>query len=168
MGKTLIGFLLGLLVLPAIGAAVALSGHFPFEAKVRPPRWERRIAGLALDPAVEKKAEGLTNPIAATDGDLMRGLRLYRDDCARCHGDLGKPSPWGRNNLYPPAPQLAERGDRDPVPEIFVVVKYGIRYTGMGAWQGQMSDEDIWRVATFLSRTKSLPPTVESVWKSKP
>jgi mono/diheme cytochrome c family protein len=165
MTKTLIGFVLGLLLVPAIGAAVLFSGHFPFQAMATPPRWEDRIANMALDPAVERKAEGLANPIAATDADLMRGMKLYRDGCAGCHGDAGKPSRWGRYNLYPPAPQLADRGVHDPVPEIFVVVKYGIRYTGMGGWKDQVPEDDLWRVAMFLTRVKSLPPAVESAWK---
>jgi thiosulfate dehydrogenase len=168
MGKTLIGFVLGLLVIPAIGAAFLLSGHFPFQATEKPPRWERRIASLVLDPAVARKAEGLTSPIAATDDDLMRGMRLYRDACAGCHGGPGQPSRWGQHNFYPPAPQLADRGVEDPVPEIFVVLKYGIRYTGMAGWKDQMSDDDLWRVATFLSRVKSLPPAVESAWVGPP
>jgi len=158
MGKTSIGFVLGLLVVPAIGAAVVLSGHFPFQATDKPPRWERRIAGMALDPAIERKAEGLVSPI---------GMKLYRAGCAGCHGDVGKPSRWGQHNLYPPAPQLADRGVHDPVAEVFVVVKYGIRYTGMGGWKDQVSEDDMWRVATFLTRVGSLPPAVESAWKGQ-
>ncbi len=168
MSKTLIGFVLGLLVVPVIGAAVLLSGNFPFQATEKPPRWERRIASLALDPAVARKAAGLANPIAATDDEVMRGMKLYRDDCAGCHGSPGKPSLWGRNNLYPPAPQFADHGVHDPVPEVFVVLKYGIRYTGMAGWKDLVSDDDLWRVATFLTRMKSLPPAVEAEWVGSP
>jgi thiosulfate dehydrogenase len=168
MGKMLSGFVLGLLVLPVIGAAVLLSGRFPFQATEKPPRWEHRIASLALDPAVARKAAGLANPIAPTDDEVMRGMKLYRDDCAGCHGSPGKPSLWGRNNLYPPAPQFADHGVHDPVPETFVVLKYGIRYTGMAGWKDIVPDDDLWRVAAFLSRVKSLPPTVESAWQEKP
>jgi mono/diheme cytochrome c family protein len=168
MAKTLIGFVLGLLIVPAIGAAVLLSGHFPFQATEQPPRWERRIANMALDPAVARKAEGLAIPIAATDDDVKRGMELYRDDCAGCHGGPGTPSRWGRHNFYPPAPQLADRGVPDPVPEIFVVLKYGIRYTGMAGWKDQMPDDDLWRVAVFLSRVESLPPAVKSAWVGPP
>ncbi len=166
MGKMLIGFVVGLLVLPAIGALVAFSGHFPIQATSKPPGWERQIANLALDPAVERETKGLTNPIAGTGDDLMRGMKVYREDCAGCHGDPGKPSHWGRNNFYPPAPQLAERGVHDPVPNIFAVVKYGVRYTGMAGWKDQLPDDDIWRVSAFLHQVKSLPAAVDSAWKA--
>ena len=56
----------------------------------------------------------------------------------------------------------------DPVPMTFVVVKHGIRYTGMGAWQGLMPDDDMWRVALFLNRVESLPPAVEAAWRPVP
>jgi mono/diheme cytochrome c family protein len=169
MGKALIGFILGLLILPAIAAAIAFTGHFPIQATAKPPMWERRIANMALDPAVGKASEGLINPVATpSDSDLMKGMKIYRDDCAGCHGDYGKPSTWGRNNFYPPVPQLADRGDHDPVPEIFVVVRDGVRYTGMAGWRGEMSEDDLWRVSTFLSRIKSLPPAVDQAWKVKP
>ena len=168
MGKALFGFILGILVLPAIAAAIAITGHFPVKAKAKHPMWERRIANRALDPAIEKAAEGVTNPIVSpTDDDLLKGLKVFREDCG-CHGDYGKTNDWGRNNLYPPAPQLAERGDHDPVPEIYVFVRDGVRYTGMGAWEGVLPDSDMWRVSIFLSKLKSLPPAVDSVWKAPP
>ena len=168
MGKTLIGFILGILVLPAIAAAIAFTGHFPVKAKAKPPMWERRIANQALDPAIGKAAAGVTNPIVSpTDDDLLRGMKVFRENCG-CHGDYGKTNSWGRNNLYPPAPQLAERGDHDPVPEIYVFVRDGVRYTGMGAWEGELPDSDMWRVSIFLSKLKSLPPAVDSVWKAPP
>jgi mono/diheme cytochrome c family protein len=166
MGRMLIGVVIGLLVVPAIAAVVAFSGYFPIQATAKPPGWERRIANLALDPAVEREASGLTSPIAATDDDLIKGMKVYRDHCAECHGDRGKPSRWGRNNFYPPTPQLADRGVDDPVPNIFVVVKYGVRYTGMAGWKDQLPDDDLWRVATFLNRVKSLPAAVDSTWKT--
>ena len=166
MGKALMGFFIGILLLPVIAAIVAFSGHLAVDATAKPPQWERRIANMALDPAVERKAEGLTCPIPASEENLMKGMKLYRDDCAGCHGDRGKPSSWGRNNFYPPVPQLADRGVHDPVPNIYVVVKNGIRYTGMGAWKDEVPDDDVWRVSLFLHGIKTLPPAVDSAWRS--
>jgi len=47
-----------------------------------------------------------------------------------------------------------------------VANKDGIRYSGMGAWDGMMSDEEIWKVATFLEHIGSLPPEVVANWKA--
>ena len=47
---------------------------------------------------------------------------------------------------------------------MYLVVKHGIRYTGMASWQELLPDEDIWRVVTLLSRLRNLPPGVEAAW----
>ncbi len=164
MSRLLLGFVIGLLIVPAAAALYVFTGHFPFEATARPPRWERRLAGMALDPAMDAKARAFANPLTATDADLAKGMRIYREECAECHGEPGKPSTWGRNNFYPPAPQLADRGIDDPVPHIFVAAKYGIRYTGMGGWKDELPDDDLWRVSMFLHQVKSLPPAVAAGW----
>jgi hypothetical protein len=49
---------------------------------------------------------------------------------------------------------------------MFTLVKYGVRYTGMGGWQGMASDEEIWKVVTFLHAMGSLPPSVAAEWKA--
>jgi hypothetical protein len=48
---------------------------------------------------------------------------------------------------------------------MFLVVRNGIRYSGMGAWKDLMSEEDTWKVVLFLSNMKSLPPSVRSEWE---
>ena len=50
---------------------------------------------------------------------------------------------------------------------MFVAIKYGIRYSGMGAWNGMLSDDDIWKVATFLEHIGSLPIEVQANWKTQ-
>ena|SRR5436309_12247021 len=37
-----------------------------------------------------------------------RGMKLFRENCAGCHGDIGQPSYWGSNNFYPRVPQFAD------------------------------------------------------------
>jgi hypothetical protein len=70
----------------------------------------------------------------------------------------------GTRNFYPRVPQLAEHPARLDAGEMFVVVKRGIRYSGMGAWEGMLSDEDIWRIVTFLGIAHDLPPAVAATW----
>ena len=94
---------------------------------------------------------------------LFAGMRLYKDGCAGCHGLPGKDSVFGRN-FYPPAPQFSDDYDMEPGPS-FVIIKHGVRYTGMAAWNGLASDADIWKVVTFLTHVKTLPPEVAAEWK---
>lgn len=51
--------------------------------------------------------------------------------------------------------------------QIFWVAKNGIRYTGMGGYSPEMSDDNAWKGALFLSRLKSLPPKVAVKWHQK-
>jgi hypothetical protein len=45
------------------------------------------------------------------------------------------------------------------------VLTHGVRYSGMGAWADLMPPEDRWKVITFLSHLKDLPPDVASEWR---
>lgn len=165
MKRFTLGLLLGLVV-PALAVlAAAWKGWFSVRASAAPPAWESRLAGMARDAAVERQAPRLRNPIAPTDAELLAGLAIFRNDCAGCHGEVGRPSSWGRQ-FYPPVPQFGQTPPRKPDWQIFWIVQNGLRYSGMGGWKGQMSDADVWRVAAFLSRLESLPPAVEARWRS--
>jgi mono/diheme cytochrome c family protein len=92
-------------------------------------------------------------------------MKIYRINCAGCHGDFGQPSTWGANGLYPRVPQFADAPPTLRSEEMFLVVRDGIRYSGMGAWKDLISETDTWKVVLFLSNMKSLPPTVRSEWE---
>lgn len=59
---------------------------------------------------------------------------------------------------------------RKPDWQLFWIVRNGVRYSGMSAWNGQwhndkaVSDDHIWKVVTFLSRLDSLRPTIYAEW----
>ena len=89
---------------------------------------------------------------------------MFKSNCAGCHGVRGQPSMWGTRNFYPRVPQFADHPSDLSAPPMFVAIKHGIRYSGMGAWEGMMSDEQIWKVATFLENINKLPPDVEAAW----
>ena len=72
-----------------------------------------------------------------------------RDNCSGCHGDAGKPSHWGTNAFYPRVPQFDSEPPLKLDWQIFCIVKRGVRYTGMGAWEGEMPEDNIWKVAGF-------------------
>ena len=166
MARSLFFFVLGLILPAVILLAMAWTGSLPVRATDRPSQLEMRIAMHAMDARVAKEARGMKNPLPADTTTLFAGMRLYKDDCAGCHGMPGKPSQFGRN-FYPHAPQFSEDYDMEPA-ESYIVIKQGVRYTGMAAWEGIIPDSDIWKVVTFLTHVKSLPPEVKAEWTAAP
>ncbi len=69
------------------------------------------------------------------------------------------------NKLNPPAPQLINRIPHDPDTWLFWVTKHGVRMTGMPTWDGVMSDDEIWKIISFIKNSDKLPPEVQAAWQ---
>ena len=168
MRRYVFGVLTGVLLLPVGGLVVGWMGLLEMRAKVPAPRWESALAGVARDASVARRAPRVKNPVAASEENLMAGLKIYKDACAGCHGNPAAESDYGVS-FYPPVPQFAEHPPRKPDWQLYWIVKNGVRYSGMSAWDGQWqpgtSEDHIWKVVAFLSRLDSLPPTVEAEWR---
>jgi mono/diheme cytochrome c family protein len=122
---------------------------------------------MALDAAIAREAPKRANPIAVDDAALLAGMKLYRSNCEGCHGGGRGPSEWGAK-FYPPVPQFGARPPGRPDWQIVWIIENGLRYSGMGGWKGMMPEEDMWRVASFLSRLDALPPAVAEAWRNPP
>lgn len=151
--KTLISFVAGLIALPVVLALLGVFGLLPSNATSDPPSIETKAMGRFLDASLERRSSGLKNPIAANDsGALAAGAKIYASHCSGCHGDSKEPSGWGTKGLYPRVPQFFRGDASDLKPaEAYAAIHDGIRYSGMGAWSGQMSDGDIWKVANYVA-----------------
>jgi len=153
-----------MLLTPLIAVAIALSGLWPIPATAEPPAWEAAIARRAFKASLLRQAPRLQNPMPATSETLWAGLQVYRSGCSGCHGDPGKPSHWGTTAFYPRVQQFGITPPEMPDWQIFWIVKHGIRYSGMGAWEGEVSQEKMWQVVTFLTHLRQLPPEVQAEW----
>ena len=158
--------LLVILVLLLVVAIAAPLGWWPVSATPGPSRWESAFGQAVLRASLSRRARELTNPIQPSNEVLSAGLKIFKMNCAGSHGLPGQPSQWGTRNFYPRVPQFANNPPHLSSLQMFVAIKDGIRYSGMGAWNGMLSDEEIWKVATFLEHIGSLPPEVEADWKA--
>jgi mono/diheme cytochrome c family protein len=174
MRKPLLSLLLafgaGVIVVPLGFALLAASGLLSSDSASQPPAWEAAIGERTLEASLAARAKALRNPIGANDNAaLLAGMKLFRENCAGCHGGADADSKWGARNFYPRVPQFW-RVEADDVPaaeQAFVAVRDGIRYSGMGAWSGMLKEGQMWQVANFVSRMHHLPPAVEIAWKAK-
>ena len=166
MRNFLSGFVLGTLFLPAVVLSLAGTGRLPVVATENPPRWEQGLLHFALERSLARQVPQLQNPVAPTEENLLAGMKTFRDGCAGCHGEADKKSRWGTEEFYPRVPQFGFEPPRLSEAHIFWVIKNGVRYSGMGGngGTGGYSDEQIWKVASFLSRLNALPRNVAVEW----
>ncbi len=107
---------------------------------------------VATGPLQEAAAEAPENPIEATQESVRSGLRVYGRFCRSCHGiradGEGMTAPTGSR----PANLIDDEwthGDTDG--DIFLVIRNGVPPAyDMDAWEGRITDEEIWHIVNFL------------------
>ena len=137
MRNFIVGFTAGLATIPAVLFVLGLLGALPTRSTATPPAWETAFARHALHAAAAVHAPHLQNPVAPTD-----------------------------STLYPTPPRFATHPPTLPDWQLFWIVKNGVRYSGMFAWDNEAADEKIWTVVTVLHHLDSLPPSVAAEWKA--
>lgn len=162
-----LGAVLTLVVLAAGTTLAVVLGVIPANADAKPGWLERWAASTDLHAVVAREAPNGNAPIPADAKNLDTGLNLYANDCAVCHGLSDAKASVVAQGLYQKPPQLAKRGvERDPIGATYWKVEHGIRLTGMPAFGGTLTEEQIWQVVLFLKNMDHLPAAVDQRWKS--
>jgi mono/diheme cytochrome c family protein len=166
MKPFLLGFVTAVVVLPAAVLGYFSLGLAETRSDAKPPAWERQLMSSTVHASVRRKASEIQAPPSGNVEDAMvEGGKLYLNGCAGCHGTPGKP---GEDlDHYPPVPQLAQVGTQYSEPEIFWVIKHGVRNTAMSAYGPFYSDKEMWALASFLRQIDHLPPGVLERSKAK-
>jgi mono/diheme cytochrome c family protein len=166
MGKFLLGFVVGVLVLVFAGFLCIRSGMIDPRADIPENALEQKIAMPSLDASVSRHAPEVKNPIEPTDANLLAGMKIYQTNCASCHGDIHHRHGMFAEALYPRAPQFLDDAPDMPEKHNFYIIEHGIRLSGMPAWKQSLSEQQRWQVTTFLSQMGKLPPQVSEQWKA--
>ena len=167
------GFVIGIIILPALMYLYFLVGQPPVAVADSPLPFEAAIVKVPLQARIDREMPK-QSPVAINDDNLVAGMQIYREQCASCHG-LKLPSKFGPT-MFPRAPQLWERHKNhpdvvgvsdDPVGETYWKVKNGIRLSGMPSYKALLTEEQLWQVATLLSvADKPLPPAAEKIFST--
>lgn len=166
MRSFIAGVVVALLLVGGGAYLVIYRGLFPVGADNPPGTLERRLAHAATEAYLAKNAPKQENLFQPTSGNLIVGAREYEEHCAVCHGGAAaRISPLQRK-FSPPVPQLVDRVPRDPDAEFWWITKHGFRMTGMPAWDGILTDDEIWQVVTFIKNSDKLPPDAQAAWQA--
>ena len=167
------GFVIGLVLGAAFFAGglyyYFVSGMAPAAVADPPMMMERKMANRSLDAHIEK-ANIPAPPIQPSEDNLVTAAKLYRDNCAGCHGLPNQPPPAISGNFYPDA-TLMFKGKGvtdDPPQESYWKVKNGIRLTGMPTFKGILDDTQMWQVALFVANADKLPDSAKMLLVPEP
>lgn len=163
MGKFLFGLILGLIVIPVGVYMYFSSGSAPVATASAPMPFEKMLASMALH-ARMKKEMPKSAPIPADEANYAAGALVYKDNCAVCHGLLGKPQTAVAAGMFPKPPKLMEgKGVTDDEPgETYWKVSGGIRMTGMPGFDKTLSQTQIWQVSLLCANADKLPESVKN------
>ena len=165
-GKVFLGFLLGVIVVVGGVAAYLRFGALPVGTGDKPFPFEKEIVKVPLKARIASQMK--TAPFGTSEDVYESGAKVYRAQCAACHGTPGHDVAYARH-MYPVAPQLWKRHARNNVVgvsddepgETYWKVANGIRLSGMPAYDHVLSDTEMWQVTLLLKNAdQALPEPV--------
>jgi thiosulfate dehydrogenase len=146
-----------------------VGGFMPANADTKPFTIERWAAKRSLHVAVAREIKTLHGPATSTDSVMTLGVRLYKTNCAVCHGAADAKRSSIADGLYVEPPQFAKDDvTDDPIEETYWKITHGIRFTGMPSYGKSLTDNQRWAIASFLRHQDSLPPNALAAWKALP
>lgn len=150
--------ILSLAVIALVGATLASS--FDLSALPDPGRFETSVADGAKNFLVHREARRSSiKETSLAQGDLDNAQNIFGSECATCHGNDGRtPTDIGRG-LYPRAPDLgSDEAQHWSDPEMFWIIRNGIRLTGMPAFGNQLTDQETWGLVHYLRTLRASTP----------
>jgi cytochrome c553 len=153
------GFLVAVLVLMSIGAALIYGGAYNVAADDGHSAIETQILSAAMTYSVKAHAGSITPPSGFdNEHQIGHGFRLYDEMCVECHGAPGKKPGEIGIGLTPQPPTLSKTVGRWNMAELFWILKHGIKATGMPAFGKTHSDEQLWSLVAFIKKLPGLTP----------
>lgn len=150
-------------VVAVAGMFIAVIWLLPgaFSAKGKPPEWEIFMARFARHLATPNQWRDASNPVERSSENLAEALHHFADHCASCHANDGSGKTEMGPNFYPPVPDLrSETIQSMSDGELFYVIHFGVRFTGMPAWgQGDPEkDTGSWALVHFIRHLPKITP----------
>jgi cytochrome c553 len=144
-----------------IAVLVVVTGMVDLSAAKPHPEGWARLLHFTFDRSTAFHAD------AEPPGDLDTPLRVaagaayFGQVCARCHGGPG----FGQNPVVlsmHPRPQYLVAdlpAAQFSAPELFRIVKAGVKYSAMPSWPADRRDDEIWHLVAFLRALPTMSPT---------
>jgi len=139
----------------AVGIAVLSGGGAG--ANHEPIRIEEVLANQALHFSIPGASGGMQNPHANDTQTWRDGSPIFAGRCSVCHDADGHGHTDLASRMYPRVPDLGgARVQAFSDGQLFWIIQSGIRLTGMPGFHGLVTDDDTWKLVSFVRRVPSL------------
>lgn len=141
----------------AVGLAFLYSGVYDIAATSPHFDITRRAVRTVMEQSVKRQARDVKVPELDDPEKVHAGFRNFHTMCVTCHGAPGTAASELSKGLYPEAPNLAEAAKGWTSAELYVIIKRGIKMSGMPAWEPTHSGEELWSLVAFLKVLPAMP-----------
>ena len=126
--------------------------QFDLSALQEPGKAETFLATQAKRILIYKNSRSGIPPLPDNlQASIEQGETLYGTDCMMCHGSDGHTLTDNGRWMYPRASDLTSPSVQQySDPELFWIIKNGIRFSGMPGFGKVESDEHIWDLVRYL------------------
>jgi thiosulfate dehydrogenase len=159
-----VGILVGVLLVMGGIYYYFASGMAPAATADPPMPFEKKIAAKSLRAHIGKA--NIPQPaVPADETNYVAGVKVYKDQCAVCHGLPNQPKPAIADAMFPRAPYLwkGKGVTDDPASETYWKVANGIRLTGMPAFNQSLNESQLWQVSLVLAHADQLPDSAKKM-----
>jgi copper transport protein len=95
----------------------------------------------------------LTNPIVPDQNSITIGQGLFEQNCATCHGELGRGDGPAALSLNPPPVDFGSgHTATHPDGDLYYWIRNGIEGTPMPAFEAHLSSEETWHLVNYVRR----------------
>jgi thiosulfate dehydrogenase len=153
----ILGILLGVLLIAGYIYFYFSSGRAPVATSAPPIPFEKTFARVGLHAYLDK----LPHPapqVPADEANMISGAKVYKEQCAVCHGLPNEPKTAVAQGMYPVPPELFKGTGvtDDDAWESYWKVENGIRMSGMPGFKGQLTETQIWQVAVLVKNADKI------------
>jgi thiosulfate dehydrogenase len=158
----ILGILLAVLVMAGVVYYYFSSGRAPVATSAPPMPMEKTFAKMALHAYLDK----LPHPepqVPADEVNLVSGAKVYKEQCAVCHGLPGAPKSLVAQGMFPAPPQLFKGTGvtDDDAWESYWKVENGIRMSGMPGFKDRLTENQIWQVTVLVKNADKISESVK-------
>jgi thiosulfate dehydrogenase len=157
-----LGIILGVLSVGAGAYWYFSTGRAPVAVTAAEMPFERRFARMGLHAYLDKLPHSEA-PVPADEKNLLAGAKVYKENCAVCHGVPDTQKTAIADGMFPKPPQLFKGMGvtDDEAWESYWKVAGGIRMTGMPGFKDHLSETQIWQVAVLVRNADKISPRVK-------